>query len=264
MLLKRTKYAAVLGCGPAGLFATHALAESGWDVTVFSNKRRSEMFGAQYLHQPIPGLPTEMTELHYRLHGTPEEYRRKVYGDAPVGAVSPEILTGTHIVCNIRVAYYAAWDRYANLIKHRPGMGAAEVTELLEGGGFKLVVSSLPAPSVCYKVHRFPAQRVWAVGDAPERGIFCPVAAPANTVMCNGETAPSWYRASNVFGYKTCEWPEYTKPPVDDVAEVIKPLMTDCDCHMDDKRYLRVGRYGTWMKGVLSHQAYLTTKERAS
>lgn len=264
MLFKRNRTAAVLGCGPAGLFATHALVQSGWDVTVFSNKRRSEMFGAQYLHQIIPGLSTEMVRLEYRLQGDVEGYRHKVYGSMPAVTVSPEHLTGRHTVYNIRVAYYAAWDRYVNRIKHRPGMGAAEVTELLEGGGFGMVVSSLPAPSICYKVHRFPAQRVWAIGDAPERGIFCPVEMPPNTVVCNGDTPPSWYRASNVFGYKTCEWPEGTKPPIQDLAEVIKPLRTDCDCHMYDKRFIRVGRYGTWTKGVLSHQAYLTVKEMAS
>lgn len=264
MLKRRKRVAAVLGCGPAGLFAAHALVESGWDVTIFSNKRRSQMFGAQYLHDPIPGLPSIHTTVDYALTGTVEGYRRKVYGGMPVGVVSPEHLLGPHKAYDIRAAYYAAWGKYESLIHHEPGMGPLEVGDLLEGSIFGLVVSSLPATSVCYQAHRFAAQRVWAIGDAPERGVFCPIIAPPNTVVCNGDTPPSWYRASNVFGYKTCEWPEHPKPPISDLAEVTKPIKTDCTCFTDDKRYMRVGRFGTWTKGVLSHHAYIDTKERVS
>lgn len=264
MFKRKRRTAAVLGCGPAGLFAAHALVESGWDVTILSNKRRSEMFGAQYLHEAIPGLPSIHTEISYELRGTVEEYRRKVYGDAPVGSVSPEHLTGRHVAYDIRAVYYAAWGKYEGLIQHEPGMGSFEVMELLADKAFGLIVSSLPATSICFRVHRFPAQRVWAIGDAPERGIFSPIPVPANTVVCNGDTPPTWYRASNVFGYKTAEWPESTKPPIQDLAEVLKPIKTDCNCFMDDSRYLRVGRFGTWTKGVLSHHAYVETKEKIS
>jgi hypothetical protein len=104
-------------------------------------------------------------------------------------------------------------------------------------------------------VHRFESETVWAVGDAPERGIFCPVTVPSWTVQCNGEENPRWYRASNVFGYKTCEWPGEKAPPVQDIAKVEKPISTTCDCWLDGN-YLRLGRFGTWTKGVLSHEGY--------
>ncbi len=264
-LRKRERRVAILGCGPAGLFAAHAFAEGGWTVSIFSKKRRSEMFGAQYLHQPIPGLTVDPPQtLDYVLQGTAEEYALKVYGGKlPAAAVSPSIYTGKHQVWDIRQAYYAAWDRYASRITNM-AIDSSSIHALKQG--FDLVVSSVPAPGICADMegkHNFPYEWIWAVGDAPERGVFCPVNMPPFTLICNGMPEPRWYRASNVFGYKTAEWPDSKeKPPIEDIARVKKPLGTNCDCHAGSK-FLRVGRYGTWTKGVLSHEAYLTAKERA-
>ena len=257
-LFKRSKRAAVLGCGPAGLFAAHGLIEAGWNVDIFSIKRRSEMFGAQYLHEPIHGLVERDSLITYELLGTPEEYRRKVYGDAPVGTVSPEQFVGTQRVWDIRSAYYDAWDKYHELIQHQPldNRVAGEIVK----GAYNAVVSSVPAPSLCGAGHQFQSTRVWAIGDAPERGIFSPVNPGSNKVICNGERSPGWYRASRVFGYNTTEWPEAAKPPISGVAVVLKPTGTNCNCLPD---LVRVGRYGTWTKGVLSHEAYKTAKELA-
>ena len=47
---------AVLGCGPAGLFACHAAVRGGAEVDVYSQKKRSEIGGAQYLHQHVPDV----------------------------------------------------------------------------------------------------------------------------------------------------------------------------------------------------------------
>ena len=265
-IFNRKRRAAVLGCGPAGLFAAHALVEVGWEVDIFSNKRRSEMFGAQYLHAPIHGLVERGTVLRYELLGSPEGYRRKVYGDRPdVTSVSPEQYAGHHEAWDIRAAYYDAWDRYADLIRHRPGIDHRGIEELLNANVYKLILSSLPAPVICYRRHQFRSQQVWAIGDAPERGIFSPVKpGGADKVICNGQTTPAWYRASNVFGYNTVEWPEGNKPPISNVASVIKPISTDCDCWTGPRPILhRIGRYGTWTKGVLSHQAYDKAKELA-
>lgn len=256
---RHPKRAAVLGCGPAGLFAAHAFIEAGWDVRIFSNKRRSEMFGAQYLHRPIPGLLAHKTLVRYRLTGTADGYRRKVYGDGSQLPVSPEELAGEHMAWDIRAAYYDAWDRYADLIEHTPAI-TNEVAGEIVRAAFHRVVSSLPAPAVCVGGHQFYAQQVWAVGDAPERGVFCPVPCQRDVVECNGDPDVGWYRVSNVFGYRTAEWPDSRKPPVDGLAAVSKPLYTDCSCLPD---VVRVGRYGTWTKGVLSHEAYETAKELA-
>lgn len=262
-MFKRSKTAAVLGCGPAGLFAAHAFIEAGWDVDIYSNKRRSEMFGAQYLHEPIPGLHAVETTIRYVYRGDAESYARKVYGDVKVDSVSFQQFPERQTVWDIRGAYYDAWNRYADRIIHTPGMSAMDVEDLLETNNtYRWVVSSLPVPDLCQGVHRFANQKIWALGDAPERGIFCPIQPDADSVWYDGTKNVGWYRASNAFGYNTCEWPYGgPKPPITDIATVVKPVKTDCDCLSGKyKRFIRVGRYGTWTKGVLSHEAYTTVK----
>lgn len=263
MFRKRERRVAILGCGPAGLFAAHAFREAGWRISILSRKRRSEMFGAQYLHAEIPGLPAFSANLQYTLNGTVEGYAKKVYGGTiPPEAVSPAHLLGLSTIWDIRAAYYGAWDRYAAAITSMQ-VDPSIVHSVKQS--FDLVVSAIPAPALCNETegrHSFESEKAWAIGDAPERGVFCPINTEPFTVRCNGEDVPAWYRASNVFGYQTAEWPRDNRPPLEGVAEVTKPLRTNCDCHLG-KNFVRVGRYGTWTKGVLSHEAYFTAKEMA-
>jgi hypothetical protein len=253
LLRRREKRAAVLGCGPAGLFAAHALAQDNWDVTIFSKKRRSEMFGAQYLHAPIPGLTVGRSrEVHYRLNGTVDAYREKVYGRRSGISVSLEALTSRHPAWDIREAYAAAWSVYAERIINIPQISPEWVIQELHPLRYDRVVTSIPATELCSEVHVFDSQQVWAIGDAPERGVFAPYSPTRETVECDATREVGWYRASNIFGYTTMEWPSGRKPPFDGVAPVTKPISTDCDCFSN---FIRVGRYGTWTKGVLSHTA---------
>lgn len=258
-LLRRSLKVGVLGCGPTGLFAVHALVQRGYgNVSILSRKRRSEMFGAQYLHEPIPGL-TEERDRHpitYLLHGSPAQYAEKVYGKGfDPSFTSPVVLPKDQVAYDIRAAYYKAWELYSDQIINID-IQPSYVAEIKNA--FDLVVCTLPAPQLCADkvgAHHFKSQKVWAIGDAPERGIFCPVGVLPWTVECNGNPTPGWYRASHVFGYKTAEWPEDSRPPIEGVASVEKPIGTNCDCWLD-KGFMRAGRYGTWTKGVLSHQVY--------
>lgn len=271
--MSRGKRAAVLGCGPAGIFAAQAFTEAGWRVELFSKKRRSEMFGAQYLHAPIPGLsdPDAFSLIEYVLQGSAEDYRSKVYGPNSRVEVSPSIFVGSHKAWDIRAAYYAGWEKFEGAITE-----ATINPEWLLGSrlerDFDMIVSSIPAPQTCYMPgsHYFTQQTVWGIGDAPERGVFCPIIVPNNTVFCNGQKEPSWYRASNVFGYKTAEWPGESRPPVKNIAEIVKPIGTNCDCFgmtpdsTSPVRMLHVGRYGRWTKGEFSHHAYGRVFEAAA
>ncbi len=256
MRLFKQKTAAVLGCGPAGLFAAHALIQKGWKVVIYSRKRRSEMFGAQYLHRPIEGLTGAPTTIEYKLvGGSAAAYREKVYGRRSGITVSPEELSGAHSAWDIRAAYYAAWGLYSDYILHTPQITAGWAWSLSQDN-YTAVISTLPAPTLCERPeeHVFDSQEVWAVGDAPERGIFCPVTeAEPFQVLCNASPMQGWYRNANVFGYRTAEWALSRKPPIEGIAPVVKPIATDCDCN---PRILRLGRYGEWRKGVLSHEAY--------
>jgi hypothetical protein len=240
------------------MFAAHAMTLKGWNFRIFTKvNRKSEMFGAQYLHEPIPGLSRAGgTPLAYLLFGSATEYRRKVYGDMPVPAVSPESLVGRHEAWDIREAYGRAWDLYSGRIEEIGPIGPDKLDALVFTHRPKRVFSTIPAPALCYRTHGFRQRPVWAVGDAPERGIWAPTAVADMTIVCNGEAEPHWYRAARVFGYSTVEWPDGPKPPLSEVAQINKPIDTDCDCFMHIKGLHRLGRFGRWQKGILSHHSF--------
>lgn len=247
----------VLGCGPAGLISAYA-AEREFQarVVILSVKRPSQLFGCQYLHQPIPGISEdEGTLVRYRLQGTIEQYREKVYGSL-TPPVSPQQFAGDHYAWDLRAAYARLWEMYEpNIVgvKIRPLDIVPMMEHYSEADAF---ISSIPAPNLCQVGSRHTEISVpcWAIGDAPELGVSVPVGCDPFTVVCDGTKDTGWYRVSNVFGHQTVEWPGHrAKPPLSEVVPFEKPLSTDCDCMPS---ILRVGRYGRWQKGVLSHEAY--------
>lgn len=246
----------VLGCGPAGLLAAHAASYApNAYINIVSVKQRSELFGCQYLHGPIPDLKIETTTVDYVLRGTALDYQHKVYGDQPVSGVSPASLSGSHPAWDIRAAYEQLWERYAGLVDN-VAIDASDMEKMLGYYQPDLVVNSIPLSLLCLKPqeHAFTSQQCWAMGDAPTLGQFVPIPTTSDTIVCDGTRDVSWYRAANVFGHATVEWSGLRpKPPLEGVVAFNKPLATTCDCWPD---MVRVGRYGTWTKGVLSHQAF--------
>lgn len=252
------KRVAILGCGPAGLFAAHAAELAGFEPFIISKKRKSELFGAQYLHHPIPEVSGEPFQVTYTLEGSVDAYKRKVYGANYRGTVSPDELSQDHEAWNIRSAYDVLWARYEDRIEDVVFSNPHEIDLFLGRLPFNHYVSTIPAPLLCAdELHSFSAARVWAQGDAPERGqAVTVVTTELNTVVCSGLADHSWYRKANILGYNTVEWPTNRKPPFEGVAEVLKPTATNCDCL---RGVHRVGRYGLWTKGVLSHEAFYQT-----
>lgn len=245
----------ILGCGPAGLMAAHGAVKGGADsVQIISKKRKSELFGAQYLHAPIPEMPMgNHVRINYILEGDAQAYREKVYGRNWDGTVSPEDLTEPHSAWDIRAAYDWLWDQYGKYVVDMELSRAHTVST----DSADVVISTIPRPVLCTQEHVFKSADVWAAGDAPSRGIAIPYVCEENTVICNGHRSPLWYRLSNVFGHKTIEWPMYgdLKPPVENVSLVHKPTSHNCDCNPG---IVYAGRYGRWEKGILSHTAYTT------
>lgn len=262
----------VLGSGPAGLLAAHAASYvEGAEVKILSKGRPSELFGCQYLHAPIPGLDLRTTTVHYLLNGTTQDYARKVYGSAVTApTVSPALLNGPAPAWDIRQAYHQLCELYFGQVEEME-VQPETVRPLLDYLVPDLVVSSIPLMALCQRPGEcnFSSQTCWAMGDAPARGQSVPVPCPENTVVCNGTPDTSWYRVSNVFGHKTVEWPGLRpKPPLEGVVPFHKPLATTCDCwqppegeRRQPEHIFRVGRYGTWTKGVLSHTAFNWTAE---
>lgn len=246
----------VLGCGPAGLAAAHAAIILGHEVTIFSRKRKSHMFGAQYLHFPIPDLYTPPPiEVSYKLQGSIASYRRKVYGQAYDGTVSPGELDSIHMAWDIRSAYDQLWQLYHELIVED------EIDEewMAHNQNLRPMISSVPLPVICMAPlrHSFGSVDIYAAGEAPEWGVFFGgLDVPQDTVICNGNKLPAWYRASRIFDRITLEWPADSIPGEQSGFKVCKPIRNTCTCWPD---VLRVGRYGKWEKGVLVHHAFEET-----
>lgn len=234
--------------------AAHAFALADHDVQIFSKKRKSELYGAQYLHAPIPGMTEDPGRtITYDLLGTVEQYRAKVYGADSRVQVSPEDLMGKHLGYDIRRTYDNLWQTYGSYVQGIE-LSPDVVRSLVRQANADLVVSTVPAPLLCsQEEHSFMSEKVWGIGDAPERGVFSPINVAKEHVLCNGDKHPGWYRAANVFGYSTVEWPENSKPPISGIGEITKPIKTTCTCLPN---VVRLGRYGKWTKGVLSHEAF--------
>ena len=231
----------------------HAAAMNGWNFRIYSKKRKSRLFGAQYLHEPIPGMTEEPAALvQYHLEGTPEEYRKKVYGDEWDGTVSPEDVAESHYAWNIRETYDRMYSAYGKEID------SCYITPIatpiaIRQAGYDLVISTVPRKLWAEPGDHFLSTNVWAIGDAPELGIQTPFR-PANfTVICDGTDDVSWYRASNIFGYSTIEWPGHTRPPLDGVSLVEKPLAHNSKAASD---FIHLGRFGAWRKGVLTTDVF--------
>lgn len=255
--------AVVLGCGPAGLLAAHGITKGAEmrglsaDVRIFSQKKKSPLFGCQYLHESIPGLELDSQHVDYRLTGSISGYRAKVYGIEDV-SVSPAILEGDHTAWNIRQAYDQLWEMYESRIEdYFLSVGSFHFLQRkMRTNGFGLFVNTIPAPVLCEETPAcsFRSETVWAQGDAPELGRWAntPVELPDGTILCNGKPHVEWYRVSRVFGHHTVEWPGGGPPPRG-ASRVQKPIDTSCSCNA---WMVHSGRYARWKKGVLAHESY--------
>lgn len=255
---------AILGCGPAGLFAAHAAHLAGTQVTIYSKARKSYMRGAQYLHRPIEGLTGEPFEVEYQLKGSVEGYREKVYGDMGDILVSPSTLVGKAPAWDIRTAYDNAWSLYSNRVVNIDMAGFEDPVKFLSNmeSSFDLVISTIPADILCNnkKEHVFRSQKVWATEDLKSLGEFefdSEETLRDNLVVCSGDPDDWWYRQSRIHGWENTEFPHDKKPNFTGrVHELSKPLSHNCTCNPN---IVRMGRYGKWQKGILSHEAFEDT-----
>jgi hypothetical protein len=244
----------ILGCGPAGLIAAHAVASRGHVPHIYSKPRKSFMNGAQYLHAPIPDASkSEPFLISYEMSGSIDGYRDKVYGAGSAVQVSPETLVGRHLAWDIREAYDWLWDRYGHTVTgFEAGIGDS-IARLVHFVEPDATISTIPAKLLCTQEHWFGSTKVWS-SDYSE------VELSDNTVLCQGEPGFPWYRASKIQGHENTEWPLSQHPDRNGGVRkghglwlVEKPTTTTCRCLPD---VVRMGRYGQWKKGVLSHEAW--------
>lgn len=232
----------------------HAAGILGWNYRIYSKKRKSFLFGSQYLHEPIPGMTDNVAAIvTYHLEGSPEGYRRKVYGDSWDGTVSPEDLNHDHYAWDIRSTYDKMWRAYEDEIV-QTDFFSESVSTNVNWQCHDIVISTVPRKIWAHPGDVFASQKVWAIGDAPELGQKAPFEPKQdNLIICDGTSEIGWYRLSKVFNYTTVEWPFDRKPPIANVGLVEKPLWHNSTAASD---FVHLGRYGAWEKGVLTTDVF--------
>lgn len=239
------KKVAILGCGPAGLLVKHAAELCRVDAVVFSDPIKSPIGGTQFLHMAIPDITTADPEgmIYVYKWGTAEGYAAKVYGDASAPTSFDLFEQGEQPAWSLRDTYNGLWELYGDDIVPEH-LKPTSIMELQRR--FDLVISTIPAKALCYvHEHRFPAQPVaFAAGVAFKGGW-------EDFIVYSGSPEEAWYRTSSIFGVGQTEFSSASAPPRSTLG--IKPLSTDCDCC---KGVLRLGRFGQWKKGILTHHAF--------
>lgn len=243
----------VLGAGPAGLLAAHAVELSGGHAVLID--RRVEKPAAQpgvYLHRAIPevhGLDPDAS-VQFVFKGTRDGYALKTTGrtDAPCSWDEYRdrlVREGW----SLDTVIDKLWERYGERVAP-DDIGPRQVRSMV--GEFGLVISTIPAHHVCERqlTHRFDRRSTWITTGIPD-GEWLP---GENSYVYNGRAEDAWIRCGRVFGHTWTEWPARS-----DIAgapgtrHAVRPIDTNCDCFPD---VLRVGRFGTWTRGVLLSDAF--------
>ena len=265
---------AILGTGPAGMMAAHAVTLSGRPFSLFSlpgkdgNVHASRIGGAQFIHKPVPLLVDENNPdfvVRYNLLGTEAGYRKKVYGDNPhVPFVSyGNVHDGeTQPAWNLRRIYGNMWETIAG---NGQSVNVEKITGSMLSGWLEeemwdFVISTVPLSSICLghegltpNLHAFLSQEVFLHNDDYAN------VSEENVIIYNGEKEPSWYRASNLQGFQSAEWSQLSQVPPwlqSQAIRVSKPIAHSCDCWAGRENLYTAGRFGKWQKGILVHDGF--------
>jgi hypothetical protein len=259
---------AVLGTGPAGLMAAHACALAGRPVALFGKSdpgtgmvTKSRLGGAQFLHDPLPLVNDDEepdSEVYYVVRGESAIYQHKVYGDTYVPFVSMERVHNGQVqpTWNLQATYDKLWEMLVSPDTEQLEINSAWIHKAQERQWFDFILSTIPLPQLCeaevtMRTHHFAYVEVKIASEPME--VYDNGVAERDYIIYDGTAERSWYRCSSLYGHGGTEWGSHIPTPLD-VVKVRKPLRTNCNCHPD---VVRLGRYGTWTKGVLTHHAFV-------
>ena len=253
---ERNPLVVIFGCGPSGLLAAHACSIYGIQPIIFSLKQKSILGGAQYSHIPIPILNDEEPEvlIQYEAKGTPEEYRSKVYGDLVIPFVSFPEEGRVAPAWNLRAIYEKLWEQWGDQVIDVNQIDGRLAQRFNASPVFDLIFNTIPLTVICQSTvtgdvhHTFRSQTVRIYNEAIDTNLA------DNTIRYDGTSEHSYYRMSRIFGVGSTEWSVGSPvPPLQGLRTVSKPIGTDCDCYPN---ILRIGRFGTWKKGILTSHAF--------
>lgn len=244
---------AVLGCGPTGLLAAWAALLEKHEVAVLSKKRMSPISGAQYLHSAIPDItdPEPERMIRYFKIGTGPGYSQKVYGTPSVVSSWERWKPREYPAWSLRGAYEHLWQIFEGKIRDIGFIDYDYVRALMDE--FDVVINTIPLKHICKipESCRFYDQPTWI---RREEAFI-----PENSIIYNGLEFPRWHRASCLDGEFHVEYGY----PVVQAHMILKPQGTTCNCWTSNNRkFFSVGRYGTWTRDVLTHDAFHETRVR--
>lgn len=253
------KPVAIFGAGPSGLFAAQAVELAGCEPIIMSMKVKSLIYGAQYLHRPIPGLADKAPAGRiktFRL-GTPERYAERVYGDETR-------LTSWHKVSDepvpawdLRITYDRAWEKFSDRIIDTR-VSVEDVEQFTSQ--FDVVISTIPLWSICTQpnICNFKSVPILVKKKMEYTGLPDYFHDGNGGVVYNGTEVGYWYRTSYIFGHESTEAVanlenEELLRTNDEWATGYKIAGTDCECHPN---LVKAGRLGRWQPGILTHNAF--------
>lgn len=264
---------AIFGCGPAGLLTAHAVATAGYDPVIFSTKVKSVMPGAIYLHRSIPGIhPSTDPEFRIKIvkSGIRAGYAFNVYGD-PMAEVSWDRFDAGDDVpaWSLSDTYDKLWDWYSGNISP---MTLTQRDIGVICNNYPLVLSTIPATAICGNPeHYFNKQEIWIqymydglLGGVNDGNMIYYNGCPWREELADawGELiGPDWYRYSQINKHRAWEFshdPHVYALQRDDeqLHHGYKPRGTTCNCWLKYNNFYRLGRFGKWEPGVLTHHAY--------
>lgn len=263
---------AVVGSGPSGLSAALALRLAGVPFAIFSSTDTpSKIGGAQFLHHPLPLVCEEKPDfrIRYTSVGDEQTYKQKVYGNEDVPFVSmARVKDGEYVPAwSLQNAYERMWEEHGPHV-NVGNVDAHVMDDWLDTEQFSAIIVSCPKPAICRAhaglgtmPHTFVSQPVRIMNESVLGDQY------DNTIIYDGTPNVSWYRTSRINGVGSTEWGEGApeKMPYKNLITVKKPMRTNCDCYRQGVEgngvvpVLFVGRFGTWRKGELVHDAFDTT-----
>lgn len=261
----------VLGAGPAGLLAAHAVALAGGEPVIFSapgedgQAVKSPMNGAIYLHEAIPDATTAKPDgmIRFAKVGKREDYALKLYGSRYAPCSWDKFDEGDYPAWALQPVYDDLWNRYSGNIV--PITLDRELIQALIAD-FPSIVSTVPAHVLCEKnedgttIHPFERKSIWVTPTASDATrTMAAVAEVDNIIVYDGtnwqQSIAGRYRSSIIFGTESTEFSRW-EPELNRYGAVHGMKITratSCDCCPE---IVRAGRWGSWTPGVLVHHAF--------
>lgn len=256
------KQIVILGAGPSGLMAAHAVAQRGYRprlLDVHPIKPDGQTAGVFYLHAPCDlEIMCEFVSVS-SVGGSAETYCRKVYGDSAT-AIYTSFPTQSKIelVYDGMGAMGLLWDRYEPYIERTRPLNWEDVVGPIALDS-DLVINTIPLDLLTGM--RMPFARTWVytVDQGGDEAF----------VHYDGRPEVPWYRISNIFGRMTTEFVPGIDPRsmivntgIGKLRNVRKVINAPDLIPSTTANVFLTGRYGSWDKHCLTHNVYERVHKR--